>query len=106
MAVLYDGIEPMLADMQWSTKSAYQINLTFYVISQPPTEDLLRQTVTWQDDAVRSVNMYRDGKSSFTATRPSGRVPWRRKNRCRVKPAVSIRGQDKARGGAPANCPA
>jgi len=93
MAVLYDRLEPMLADMQWSTKSAYQIHLTFYVISQPPTEDLLRQIVTWQDDAGRSVNMYRDGMSRFTATRPTGRVPWRREDRYRVEPAVFIRGQ-------------
>jgi hypothetical protein len=54
MAVHYDGIERMLADMQWSTKSTYQIQSTFYVISQPPTEDALCQTVTWQDGAGRS----------------------------------------------------
>jgi hypothetical protein len=43
MAMLYDGIERMLADMQWSTKSAYQIQSTFYVISQPPNEDFALQ---------------------------------------------------------------
>jgi hypothetical protein len=44
MAVLYDRIEPKLADMRWSTKLAYQIQSTFYVISQLPTEGLLDQT--------------------------------------------------------------
>ena len=44
MAVLYVGIDRMLADMQWSTKSAYQIQSTFYIISQRSTEDLLSQT--------------------------------------------------------------
>jgi hypothetical protein len=67
----------MLADMRWSTKSAYQIQSTFYVISQPPTEDLLYQTATWQDVAGQSVDMHRDGKSRFMATRPSDRVPWK-----------------------------
>jgi hypothetical protein len=66
MAMLYDGIERMLADMQWSTKSTYQIQLTFYVISQPPNEDLLCQTVTRPDAAGPSIDMHRDGKSRFT----------------------------------------
>jgi hypothetical protein len=64
MAVLYDRIEPMLADMQWSTKSTYQIQSTFYVIPQTQSEDLLCQTVTWQDGAGRSADMHRSGKIS------------------------------------------
>ena len=40
MAALYDGIERKLADMRWSTESAYQIKATFYVISQPSTGTL------------------------------------------------------------------
>jgi hypothetical protein len=70
MAVLYDGNEPMLTDMQWSTNSAYQIHLTFYVISQPPTEDLLRQTVTWHDDSGRSICI----EMARAASRQPGRV--------------------------------
>jgi hypothetical protein len=58
MTVLYDGIERMLADMQRSMKSTYQIQSTFYVISQPPTEDLLCQSVTFQDGARQSVDMH------------------------------------------------
>jgi hypothetical protein len=49
MAALYDGIEPMLADMHRSTKSTYQIQSTFYVISQTQEEDLLCQTAALQD---------------------------------------------------------
>ena len=44
MAVHYVGIDRMLADMQWSTKSAYQIQSTFYIISQRSADDLLSQT--------------------------------------------------------------
>lgn len=44
MAAHYNGIERMLADIHWSTKSTYQIQSTFYVITQTPTEDLLCQT--------------------------------------------------------------
>ena len=77
MAVLYDRIEPMLADMQWSTKSTYQIQSTFYVIPQIQAEGFLCQTVAWQDGTGRSADMHREGKSSFTTTRPSVRVPWK-----------------------------
>jgi hypothetical protein len=96
MAVLYDGIDRMLADMQWSTKSTYQIQSTFYIISQPSTEDLLAQTVAWQDGAGPSVDMRRDGKCRFAATRPSGRVLWKRENRCRIEPSMLIRGPDES----------
>lgn len=41
MAALNDGIERMLADVQWSTKSTYQIQSTFYVISQPRDEGMI-----------------------------------------------------------------
>jgi hypothetical protein len=44
MAVHYVGIDRMLADMQWSTKSAYQIQSTFYIISQRSAGELLSQT--------------------------------------------------------------
>ena len=85
MAMHYDGIEPMLANMRWSTKSTYQIQSTFYVIYQTLTEDLLCQTAAWPDSAGRSVDMHRDGKSRITATKPRGQVSWRRKDRCRVE---------------------
>jgi hypothetical protein len=75
MAALYDGIEPMLADMHRSTKSTYQIQSTFYVIPQMQAEDLFRQTATWQDGAGWSDDELRDGKSRFKATRPGGRIP-------------------------------
>jgi len=84
MAVLYDRIEPMLADMQWSTKSTYQIQSTFYVISQTPTQDLLCLTVTWQDGADRSAYMHRGGKIRFTATRQA--VECRRDEKIDVGP--------------------
>jgi hypothetical protein len=81
MAVLYVGIDRMLADMQWSTKSAYQIQSTFYIISQRSAEDLLSQT---------SLNK---------ASRP---VLWKRENRSWIETAIFIRGQDESSGGASA----
>jgi hypothetical protein len=77
MAVGYDGIDRMLADMQWSTKSAYQIQSTFYVISQLSVEASLCQTATRHDGAARSVD-----------------VLWEREHRCRViEPANLFEGE-------------
>ena len=65
MAALNDGIERMLADVQWSTKSTYQIQSTFYVISQPRDEGMLCQTASWLDSACLSDDMHREiGRST------------------------------------------
>src|ERR1700677_704787 len=66
----------------------------------------LSQTVTWQDGAGRSADLHRDDKRRIAATRTSGRVLWKREKRCRIEPAIFIRGQDESSGGASASCPA
>jgi len=74
MAALYDGIEPMLANMHWSTKSTYQIQSTFYVIYQTATVDLPAKPprwARWYSSVSRNGSRWQESLLGNEAERPS-----------------------------------